>query len=243
VTTLIAFGGAGPVHAWGLARKLGSPRFIVPPNAGVGSALGFFTAPRAFDLTRSHKVGLQEADFSEIESVFRALEAEAARTLESSGSADEIVFERSVDVRFVGQGSETNIPVPGGDFAKVPRDEIRRRFDETYEKLYGRTYPSPVEFIHFKVRARLPERLLRLPRLEGSGKRLEDARKGTRDAYAPARGGFTPHAVYDRYALFPGAEIKGPAIVEERESTVVVGEGGKVRVDEYGFLWVDLEEV
>jgi N-methylhydantoinase A len=243
LTTLIAFGGAGPVHAWGLARKLGSQRILIPPNAGVGSALGFFTAPRAFDLTRSHKAPLDDADFASIETIFRDLEAEGARTLCSSGSAEEILFERTVDVRFVGQGSETNVAVPERDFRDVTPEEIRRRFDETYEKLYGRTYPSPVEFINFKVRARLPKRLLQLARIDDTSRRLEDAVKGKREAYSREAGSFVPHTVYDRYRLPPGARFRGPAIVEERESTLVVGEGGAVRVDEYGFLWVEIEEV
>ena len=112
IVTVAAFGGAGPVHAYGLAKKLGAPRLIVPPNAGVGSALGFFTAPRAFDLVRSHKVALNDANFAEIEKIFRQLEAEGARTLKKAGTREKIRFERSLDMRFVGQGSETHVPVP-----------------------------------------------------------------------------------------------------------------------------------
>ena len=86
------------------------------------------------------------------------MEAEGAKTLQKSGTAEDIVFERSVDARFVGQGSETNIPVPESNFTHAKKEDMRRRFDEIYEKLYGRTYPdSPVEFINFKVRASLPE--------------------------------------------------------------------------------------
>jgi N-methylhydantoinase A len=242
LATVIAFGGAGPVHAYGLAKKLGAPRFLVPPNAGVGSALGFFTAPRAFDLVRSHKASLDGADFAAIEDIFAALEAEGRRTLRKSGAGEEVQFDRSVDVRFVGQGSETNIPVPERDFSRVPRSEIRKRFDETYEKLYGRTYPdSPVEFINFKVRARLPERLLRLPKLAGSGS-LADAVKGRRPAYSAQDGCFVEHTVYDRYRLFPDAAFRGPAIVEERESTVVLGPDASATVDAHGFLSVELGE-
>ena len=244
IVTVIAFGGAGPVHAYGLTKKLGAPRFIVPPNAGVGSALGFFTAPRAFDLVRSHKVTLNEADFEEIEKLFQEMEAEGARTLQKAGSGEEVRFQRSVDMRFVGQGSETNLPLEEGDFRTISKEDIRRRFDAMYEKLYGRTYPeSPVEFINFKVRALLPERLLKLPKLEKGNGRLEDAIKRTRPAYSGIAKDFIPFTVYDRYKLFPGAKFKGPAIVEERESTVVIGEDASVTVDEYGFLWVDIEEV
>jgi N-methylhydantoinase A len=241
VVTVAAFGGAGPVHAYGLAKKLGAPRLIVPPNAGVGSALGFFTAPRAFDLVRSHKVALDAADFHEIEGIYSEMEAEGNRTLQKSGAGENIRFERSVDARFVGQGSETNIPIPEADFTKVKREEVRRRFDEVYEKLYGRTYPdSPVEFINFRVRASLPERLLRLPKVEKKAGSLMDAVKCERQAYSGIAKGFIPYTVYDRYRLYPGAKFQGPAIIEERESTVIVGEDAAVSVDEFGFLWIDL---
>ena len=244
VVTVIAFGGAGPVHAYGLTKKLGAPRFIVPPNAGVGSALGFFTAPRAFDLVRSHKVALADADFSEIEKIFKEMEMEGARTLEQAGSVQEIRFERSLDMRFVGQGSETNVSMGSRPFTDYSKDEIRQLFDAIYKKLYGRTYPdSPIEFINFKVRALLPVRLLTLPKLSNKYQDLSSAIKGTRMAYSGIAKDFIPFTVYDRYKLFADAQFNGPAIIEERESTVVVGEDASVRVDDYGFLWVEIKEV
>jgi N-methylhydantoinase A/oxoprolinase/acetone carboxylase beta subunit len=213
VVTIAAFGGAGPVHAYSLAKKLGAPRLLVPPNAGVGSALGFFTAPRAFDLLRSHKVSLGASDFGEIEKIFKELEAEAMKILKKEATEKEshperpssdlpsksgpafdprlrrgqssrsvredaverIKFERSLDMRFVGQGAETNVPLTERDFTKMKKERVRRRFDEVYEKLYGRTYPdSEVEFINFKVRARnrflkrqLKENVRLIPLLRG----------------------------------------------------------------------------
>jgi N-methylhydantoinase A len=240
IVTVAAFGGAGPVHAYGLAKKLGAPRLLVPPNAGVGSALGFFTAPRAFDMVRSHKVSLNGADFNEIEKIYKEMEAEGVRTLEKSGRTEDVKFERSVDTRFVGQGSETSVAIPESDFTMVKREEVRRRFDGMYKKLYGRTYPdSPVEFINFRVRASLPERLLQLPKAEKKAGSLENAVKGQRQAYSGIAKDFMPYTVYDRYRLFPGAKFQGPAIIEERESTVIVGEDASVSVDDYGFLWID----
>ena len=240
--TIAGFGGAGPVHLYGLARKLGAPRLLVPPNAGVGSALGFFTAPRAFDVVRSHKTPLAGADFAALEKLFRGLEESAAAALRSSGAGDPVGFERSADVRFIGQGSETTLPLPATDFAGFSVAQLRERFDEIYAKLYGRTYPEcAVEFVSFRVRASLPVRLLELPRLApAAGASAGDARKGERPAYCPVAGGMIPHAVYDRYRLAPGMRFAGPAIVEERESTLVVGAGGQVRVDDHGFLWIDL---
>ena len=244
IVTVAAFGGAGPVHAYGLAKKLGAPRLIVPPNAGVGSALGFFTAPRAFDLVRSHKVSLADANFMEIEKIFRELEADGEKTLKKAGKDEAVRFERSLDMRFVGQGSETNVPLAERDFTRLKRDGIRKRFDQIYEKLYGRTYPdSAVEFINFKVRASLPERLFKFSKLEKKGQSLKAAVKGRRPAYSGIAKDFIPYTVYDRYKLFPNAKFKGPAIVEEKESTLIVGEDTTVAVDEYGFLWVDLRAV
>lgn len=241
IVTIVAFGGAGPVHAYGLAKKLGAPRLLVPPNAGVGSALGFFTAPRAYDVLRSHKVALSIADFSDIEKIFRELEEEAAKILKKQAAETEICFERSLDMRFVGQGSETNVPIPREEFEKLSKEEVRRRFDEMYKKLYGRTYPdSEVEFINFKIRASLPERILHLPKIDKKGQALSEAIKGKRLAYSPLVKDFIPYMVYDRYHLFPGATFKGPAIIEEKESTVIVDEDATVSVDDFGFLWINL---
>jgi len=240
LVTVAAFGGAGPVHACGLARKLGAPRLLVPPNAGVGSALGFFTAPRAFDLVRSHKVPFVTADFGKLEALFRELEAEGERTLRRAGAEGPIEFSRSVEARFIGQGSETSLAIAERDFGTVDPGELRRRFDEAYARLYGRTYAeSPVEFVNFCVRASLPVKQLALPRITQRG-RTQDAVKGERKAYCGSARDFIPHAVYDRYRLAPDAELPGPAIVEERESTVIIGEHARARVDEFGFLWIDL---
>lgn len=245
IVTIAAFGGAGPVHAYGLAKKLGSPRMLVPPNAGVGSAMGFFTAPRAFDLLRSHKVSLTDAAFDEIEGIFKDLEEEAGKILMKEAADDTIRYARSLDMRFVGQGAEIQVSPPEGDFTGFEKTDLRRLFDEAYKKLYGRTYPeSEVEFINFKVRASLPERLLKLPRQNGKGgQTLEEAVKGQRSAYSPMARDFIPYTVYDRYRLFPGAGFTGPAIIEEKESTLIVGEDGTITTDDFGFLWIDLKGV
>ncbi|MFH1115892.1 MAG: hydantoinase/oxoprolinase family protein [Pseudomonadota bacterium] len=242
VITITAFGGAGPVHAYGLARKIGAPKVIVPPLAGVGSALGFFTAPVAFDMVRSHRVGLDDADFNHIEKLFADLENEASAILRQTGQVEGIRFTRSIDMRFVGQGAETNLPIAGKAFNEWRKDEIRKLFDDAYQALYGRTYPdAPVEFITFRARAALPERPFRIPSISGRGKTLQDCIKGERPAYSLIQKKYIPFTVVDRLTLFPGAKIAGPAIIEEKESTIVVGEDARAAVDEYGFVWITFD--
>ncbi len=224
IVTISAFGGAGPVHAYGLAKKIGAPRILVPPLAGVGSALGFFTAPVAFDLTRSHRVTLDDADLKEIESLFRELEKESAAILQQAGKDEGIIFERTLMMRFVGQGAETDLSIDRKPFDQWEKDQIRGLFDDAYKKLYGRTYPeTPVELVTFKVRASLPSREFHIPPIRQTETKLADCIKGERSAFSLVRKEYLPFTVYDRYKLFPGAAMQGPAIIEERESTIIVG--------------------
>jgi N-methylhydantoinase A len=242
IVTISAFGGAGPVHAYGLAKKIGAPRIIVPPLAGVGSAMGFFTAPVAFDLSRSQRTHLEDADFSQIETLFAELEREAAVILEQADRRQRVTFERTLMMRFVGQGAETQLRIERNPFQKWSRALIRRRFDEVYQKLYGRTYPeNPVEFVTFKVRASLPERPFRLPPLERRKGRIDECIKGRRPAFSVLKKKCVAFTVYDRLKLFPGARMPGPAIIEEKESTIVIGEDARARVDEFGFVWIDIK--
>ena len=241
IVTIAAFGGAGPVHAYGLAKKIGAPRIIVPPLAGVGSAMGFFTAPVAFDLSRSRRTALDDADFNQIEQLFQELEAEGAAILQRSGRQRRVRFERTLLMRFVGQGAETDLPIERRPFQKWSRALVRRRFDAAYQKLYGRTYPeNAVEFVTFKVRASLPERPFRLPPLDRRRGRMAECIKGRRSAFSVLQRKFVPFAVYDRSKLYPGARMAGPAIIEEKESTIVIGEDARARVDGYGFVWIDI---
>ena len=242
LVTISAFGGAGPVHAYGLARKIGAPRILVPPLAGVGSALGFFTAPVAFDLSRSHRVTLDDADFNEIEQLFVELEKEGAHILQADAKTQSINYERALMMRFVGQGAETDVSIDQKPFGKWKKEEIRALFDQTYKRLYGRTYPeTQVELVTFKVRTSLPTPPFRIPTLKTQNKTIDACIKGERKAFSLLKRQYIPFTVYDRLLLFPGASLKGPAIVEEKESTIIIGEDARGRVDEHGFVWIDFE--
>lgn len=243
IVTISAFGGAGPVHAYGLAKKIGAPRIMIPPLAGVGSALGFFTAPVAFDLTRSHRVSLSNADFDEIEELFQSLEKEGTAILEKNIGDDTLQIERTLMMRFVGQGAETDLKIENCSFNEWTISDIRQLFDSAYKKLYGRTYPeTEIEFVTFKVRVSEVKKPFELPLWHRSSGKITDAVKGNRTAFSITQNAFIDHRVYDRQSLYSGAEFTGPAIIEERESTILVGEDAQCRVDEYGFVWIDLKQ-
>ena len=144
-------------------------------------------------------------------------------------------------MRFVGQGAETDLTIDNKPFDQWKKEEIRALFDAVYQKLYGRTYSeTPVEFVTFKVRASLPERPFRIPPLKNTGKSIADCLKGERQAFSLIKKEYIPYQVFDRFKLFAGASLNGPAIIEEKESTIIVGEDAKASVDEYGFVWIDL---
>ena len=186
-------------------------------------------------------MNLDEADFDEIERLFQELEREGGAILQEAIKGETLQYERSIMMRFVGQGAETDLPIERKPFNKWKKEEIRNLFDEIYKGLYGRTYlETPVEFVTFKVRAGLPERPFHIPLLEQKEGRLEDCIKGERPAFSLIKKEFVLFKVYDRYRLFSGAILEGPAIVEERESTIVIGEDAQGSVDEYGFVWISL---
>ncbi len=241
IVTVTAFGGAGPVHTYGLAKKIGARTILIPPLAGVGSALGFFTAPVAFDMSRSHRKVLDDADFKEIEALFGELETESAKILEGAQKGDAIIYNRTLLMRFVGQGAEIDLNIENVDFQIFSKQDIRTLFDTEYKRLYGRTAEeSPVELVTFKVRASLPKKPFTISRLTTANRDIGSCIKGQRKAFSITQKEYIPYTVYDRSKLFPEAAFDGPAIIEERESTIVLGEDARVRVDDFGFIWVQL---
>lgn len=233
---LIASGGAGPVHCYGVARKLGIRQIIIPVGVGVASALGFLTAPVSYDLVRTCKMPVEGADLTHAEELFRTMQEEAARILRNAGEAGPLTFLRSADVRYVGQGYEINVPLGEISLDEVDEAALISLFRESYERLFGRAFASnQFELVNLRLVARGtdPQSPLR-HRVGTKGTPL----KGVRPAYAPEVRAFVEHRVYDRYALAPGTIIAGPAIIEERESTTIVGTGGTARVDEFGVMHV-----
>jgi N-methylhydantoinase A len=231
---LYAFGGAGPVHGYRVAESLHLPALISPFGAGVGSTFGLLAAPLAFDFVRSAYSRLDHMDWSAANALLVEMAGNGRGVLEQSGlSSSDIHYERIADMRYVGQGHEVAVPLPEGRLNEKHLENIQSSFEQVYRSLYGRKGPDvPLEVINWRVVASgpAPETDFRFPRKINGG---ADVLKGKRRAYFPEHDGFIETPVYDRYALAPGARFSGPAIVEERESTLIIGPGGRGRVDEH----------
>ncbi len=234
---LVATGGAGPVHAWGVASALGMRRVIYPPSAGVASAVGLLTGPPAFDFVQSLPGPLCRTDWAAVRSALRRLEREGRRRLVAAGAeAGEIRLELACDVRHVGQGETIGVALGAALDRRAPARQVRAAFEQAYRALYGRRPPGvepEVMTWRLRVRGRQPVLRTSAPAPARGG-----ARKGRREAWCFERRRFVPHTVWDRYRLAAGEAVAGPAIIEEDESTVVLGRGGTATVQASGNLEV-----
>ncbi|WP_372619346.1 hydantoinase/oxoprolinase family protein [Falsiroseomonas sp.] len=233
---LMAFGGAGPVHAYGLAKLLKLSRIVVPAGAGVASALGFLVAAPAIDLVRSGVRRLSGVDWAEVARLCAEMEQEArALLVEAGAAAGDVTFRRSADMRYVGQGFDIPVPLPDA----LDAAGVERAFLDAYERLFDRRIEGlPMEVLSWRLHATAsrPEVPAALGRSIGG-----TALKGTRPVWFPQTG-LAPCAVYDRYRLAPGERLRGPAVVEERESTTVVGPDASFMLDEHGNLVIDIDQ-
>jgi N-methylhydantoinase A len=238
---LVATGGSGPAHACRLAGVLGMPTVVMPASAGVASAIGLISAEVKFDQARTLVSRLDAADVTSVRQMFAEMEAEATAVIRESTGEPPASLARQVDLRYVGQGYEVSIPVPPGDLDPRDLKTIRASFENEYEQRYGFTSPDQiVEATTWRLTAYGPTATLQLPRLERSVDRIEDAIRETRPVYFPETQGFTDTPVYDRYRLFGGAHMRGPAIIEERESTSVIPPGTTASCDDQGNVLVRL---
>jgi N-methylhydantoinase A len=231
--SLIAFGGAGPVHAYRVAERLKLKTLVCPVAAGVTSAFGMLTAPLAFDFVQSYVTSLSDLDCAVLERLYTDMEARGRELLLVAGVAGAITFSRSADMRYLHQGFEIRVPLPSGTLTTAELPALRQMFAEEYERLYKRLNPGvEIEVVNWRLVAAGPQPRINLRAPNTSGCSVEAALKGERPVYLPEHEGFVPCGVYDHYLLPVGATFSGPAIVEERECTVVIGAGARVSVDE-----------
>jgi N-methylhydantoinase A/oxoprolinase/acetone carboxylase beta subunit len=232
---LLAFGGAGPIHATGVASALGAERVICPYAAGVLSAIGFLAAPFSFTFAQSFPQMLGAADWGEVDAVLASLEERGRARLQEAGVAPEAIsLERSFDARFAGQLNELSLELPPGQLTDESAGTIEARFNEKYRALYGHIHErTPIEVLTWRVVALGEPAPVRLEEHPQSDEPSDGARRGSRPAYWGEASAFLDTGVYDRYRLGAGMRVEGPAIVEERECTVLVPPGSVGTVDSY----------
>ncbi len=220
------------------------------------SALGLLAAPLAFDFVRTARQRLDDADWNRINSLFDEMEREGRAILASSGiTGEQVTLKRSAEMRYVGQGHETEVAIPSGPLSSASLAVLNSNFETAYRALYHLTIGGgAIEALNWRLRVSGPAPAIGLWR---RGDRFESAAtsrptagnsspnaaaislKGKRLAYFPEHG-FTETPVYDRYALYPGFNVDGPAIIEERESTAIIGSGGRCIVDEHLTLEIQM---
>jgi N-methylhydantoinase A/oxoprolinase/acetone carboxylase beta subunit len=246
--SLVAYGGAGPLHAYGVADRLGLSRVVFPRNAGVLSATGLLAAPLAFEFLRSYPADLDEIELGTVNRLLLELEEKARGLLQSSGVSQDIAVERTVDMCYSGQRYEVATPLPEPPMTEESIHELKAVFDATYEAAYGRRLAAlPASCLTWRVLGSgpAPDRWWRTSR--GSA---PQANGGTPDGAAASRArqvhlpghGLLECRILTREALSVESEVSGPCLVEDGSSTIVVPPRATGAVDLWGNLVVELAE-
>ena len=221
--TMIAFGGAAPLHAGRLCEKLGITRLIVPPGAGVGSAIGFLRAPYAFEATRSVYMRLDAFDGETVKSLFAALRSEATEFVLSCDPQATVLAEHKVYMRYVGQGWEIPVILPDALPTAPSAASFLALFEAEYSALFGRTVAGlAVEITVWAVNATTP---VAAPPLTLPTAARQPVKADKRQLFSPTLGEMVTAATTDRAALTDGRTIQGPAIITESETTIIVPAG------------------
>ena len=236
---LVAFGGAGPVHAALLAQELKIPRVLIPAAPGVHAAMGLLVSDLKRDYVQTHFADLQEVEVGEIERRFQSMEAVAQHEFESQGIPSErIVHERAIDLRYSIQKYELPVPVERGALAADAKIVWRKAFDATHEKHFGsRAEDQKVEVVNYRLTTKVivPKPAITEAKLGSANS--EGAIKARRKAYFD---GWRDTPNYDRTGLVPGNRLRGPAIIEQMDSTTVVHPGQEAAVDRFGNILIEI---
>ena len=233
--TLIAFGGAAPLHAARLAEKLGISRVLVPVNAGVGSAIGLLRAPIAYEVVRGQLMRLGSFEPGLANRLLAGMRAEAEAIVRRAAPAANFAEHRSAFMRYRGQGHEIAVELPVRDFTAADRSAIRELFEAAYRRLYSRAIPGvEIEILSWVVSVSAPsEGHLGAPALEAPS---EPKPRSRRAIFDQATGEFREVDIYWRGDLAPGARISGPAVIAEDETSTVVSPGFDASIDRFGYI-------
>jgi N-methylhydantoinase A len=245
---MIPIGGAGPVHACHVALKLGIERLVIPMGAGVASAFGFLASPMSFQFVQASVSPVQLLDEQVVEQLIEGLKKKGLTMLAESGLAAALCTTQvSAAMRYVGQGYEVEVPVSMGRLKQSFKQHLSEEFNRCYQNLYGRIEAdTPAEVVSWRVvvQGPLPNLLEQLKanliHTQASSTSADVAIKNSREVFCVFSKDFLPTPVYDRYALKTGMRFEGPAIVEERESTVVVPKYASVVIDQHHNMLIQL---
>lgn len=237
--SMVAFGGAGPVHAYGVARILGCSRILAPLHASVGSAFGLLCAPISFDTARSFPVSLRNADWASADEVIAELSAEGTRLVNWAGvKPEETVTEISADMRYRGQGHEITVAISPAQIRARDIEAMERAFAEEYRRLNAVAGPNAaVELVTWRVRVRGP-----VPTIAGSpSASVKSATPRKRNVWFEASG-FAESTIVGAHEIEPGKTLAGPAIVELGGASLTVGPDSNVTLRPDGLIVVDINE-
>jgi N-methylhydantoinase A len=230
--TLIAYGGAGPVHAGALAREAGIARIVVPAHSGAFSALGCLVSPLRYDAVQTHRMRLEAWDGKVVADRLRGLEAQCLTPLLAEGhSAERVLLKRSADLRYAGQNYELEV-----DYGAGTPEALRDVFERRHRQLYGYATGESVECINLRVSAQLVRDDLTLGSSTATG---TAAPVGELRAFFRGAGAVTMPR-YERGSLPPGQMVAGPALVEDEWSTTLVYPGQRCRADRLGNLLIEV---
>ena len=262
--TLVAFGGAAPLHAARMAEKLGLDRVLVPSYAGVGSAVGFLRAPIAYEIVRSSLQRLDEFDAAAANALFAAMRAEAEPIVRRGAGAAPLSETRSAFMRYRGQGHEIAVVLPVRDFTAADRSMIRELFEAAYRRLYSRAIPGveieidaavfhavfeeayrrlysriipgvEVEILSWVLLLSAP-RPVEIETAAASPEPHAPRPARSRAVFDPETGEFIDVAIHERRDLEPGALIPGPAVIVEDETSTVLTRLFDARIDALGYI-------
>ena len=231
--TLVAFGGAAPLHATRLAEKLGIDTVIVPGDAGVGSAIGFLHAPVSYEVVRSRYTRLSAFDAEAVNAMFEAMRREAEDIVRLGAPRGALVETRIGYMRYVGQGHEVDVSIPGRRLDAGDGATLQAAFDAAYRAHYARVIPGmDVEVLTWSLTLTAPvppPESVPAPSAEEAG-----AAEGHASLFNTGRADYDRVPVYSRDRLAPGTRLRGPALIPEHQTTTVVGEGFDARIDGRG---------
>jgi N-methylhydantoinase A len=238
---LIAFGGAGPLHAARLARLIGIPTVIVPLGAGVGSAVGLLQADPRFDVSMTRVLRLDQVTDEAVVTIYAELEKQALREAKHLGTNGAVHWSRYAYMRYAGQGFEIQVDLPDG---KISAGYIARAV-EAFHASYARKHRwsetgAAVEGVDWTLVATVPRTSRGVLKLDGATVRGGAGRRSNRAAWFPEAGGFTQTQVVDRRTLAETGKLTGPVIIEDPDCTAVVLPGDVVGISASGNLRIDI---